>query len=70
METKKPLSLLSRFDYVTVLIIMFFVILTIGVFVYFKSRIDAINAQQRQSSYQLVVPGKQALVDATRKARA
>jgi hypothetical protein len=51
MEKKRQYTLAPSVDYVTVLIILFFVLLTIGVFIYFKHRINAIDSEIRQSSY-------------------
>lgn len=50
METKKTLTLTPKFDYVTVLIILFFVLITIGVFLYFKHRLKLIDKELKRSS--------------------
>ena len=51
MEKKKQLITLPNVDYVTVLIIVFFLLVTAGVFVYFKQRISAIESEIKQTSY-------------------
>lgn len=51
MEKKRQFTLAPNVDYVTVLIIMFFVLLTIAVFIYFRHRINAIDSEIKQSSY-------------------
>ena len=51
MLKKKQTTLAANVDYVTVLIIAFFVLLTIAVFIYFKQRINAINGEINQRSH-------------------
>jgi hypothetical protein len=50
----KKAHLLPRLDFVTVLIVLFFLALTFGVYLYYKHRIKEIQSQLKQSSAQLV----------------
>jgi hypothetical protein len=50
----KKTSLLPKLDFVTVLIILFFLALTFGVYLYYKHRIKEIQSQLKQSRAQLV----------------
>jgi hypothetical protein len=49
MEKGKRRNLLPRLDYVTVLIILVFLALTCGVFLYYKHRIAEIDSRIKQS---------------------
>jgi hypothetical protein len=48
VQTKKA-SLFPRVDFVTILIILFFLALTFGVYLYYKYRINEIQTQLKQS---------------------
>jgi hypothetical protein len=53
-------SLLPKMDFVTVLIILVFLALTIGVYLYYKHRIKEIQSQLKQSNHQPVNPTESA----------
>jgi hypothetical protein len=53
MQTKKT-TLLPKLDFVTVLIVLFFLALTFGVYLYYKHRIKEIQGQLKQSRAQLM----------------
>jgi hypothetical protein len=53
MQAKKAPSLF-RFDFVTVLIVLFFLALTFAVYLYYKHRIKEIQTQLKQSRALLV----------------
>jgi hypothetical protein len=50
---------LPKMDLVTVLIILIFLVLTFGVYFYYKHRIKEIQNQLKQSSYQPAAPATQ-----------
>jgi hypothetical protein len=50
----KKAHLLPRLDFVTVLIVLFFLALTFGVYLYYKHRIKEIQSQLKQSRAELV----------------
>jgi preprotein translocase subunit SecG len=51
---------LPKMDLVTVLIILIFLVLTFGVYFYYKHRIKEIQNQLKQSSYQPAAPAESA----------
>jgi hypothetical protein len=51
-------NVLPKMDFITVLIILVFLALTLGVYLYYKHRIKEIQSQLKQSSCQPVVPAE------------
>jgi hypothetical protein len=60
MIQARKISLLPKMDFVTVLIILFFLALTFGVYLYYKHRIKEIQSQLKQSNYQPFTPAESA----------